>query len=80
MGGGAAGSRTTTQIIADVTGVPLACLNNSETSLLGAAILARGLVEESASLVELSLAMAPPARRVEPVPWPRFTKTSMSNI
>ncbi len=66
MGGGAAGSRTTTQIIADVTGVPLACLNNSETSLLGAAILARGLVEESASLVELSLAMAPPARRVEP--------------
>jgi xylulokinase len=66
MGGGAAGSRTTTQIIADVTGVPLACLNNSETSLLGAAILARGLVEESASLVELSLDMAPPARRVEP--------------
>ena len=66
MGGGAAGSRITTQIIADATGVPLACLENSETSLLGAAILARGLVEARTSLAELSSAMVPPARLVEP--------------
>ncbi|MHB8973010.1 MAG: xylulokinase [Pirellulaceae bacterium] len=66
MGGGAAGSHSTTQIIADVTGVPLACLENSETSLLGAAILARGLVEARTSLAELTSAMVPPARLVEP--------------
>jgi sugar (pentulose or hexulose) kinase len=66
MGGGAAGSGVTTQIIADVAGVPLVCLENSETSLLGAAILARGLVEARTSLVELSSDMVPPARPVEP--------------
>ncbi|MHB8861054.1 MAG: xylulokinase [Pirellulaceae bacterium] len=66
IGGGAAGSRVTTQIIADVTGVPLACLQNSDTSLLGAAILARGLVEPHTSLAELSAAMVPLPRSVEP--------------
>ena len=37
MGGGAAASRVTTQLMADATGLPLACLNTSEASLLGAA-------------------------------------------
>jgi xylulokinase len=66
LGGGAAHSRITTQIIADATGVPLACMENSETSLLGAAILARGLVEARTSLAELASAMVPPTRLVEP--------------
>ena len=66
LGGGAARSRMTTQIIADATGVPLVCREDSETSLLGAAILARGLVEARTSLAELASAMVPPARLVEP--------------
>ena len=66
MGGGAASSRVTTQILADATGLPLACLSTGEASLLGAAILARGLVETESSLADLSAAMVPPARRVEP--------------
>lgn len=66
LGGGAASSRVTTQILADVTGLPLACLPSGEASLLGAAILARGLLEPRTSLAELSDAMLLPARRVEP--------------
>jgi xylulokinase len=66
MGGGAASSRVTTQILADVTGLPLACVDTGEASLLGAAILARGLVDTDMSLADLSEAMTRPARRVEP--------------
>jgi xylulokinase len=66
MGGGAASSQVTTQILADATSLPLACLGTGEASLLGAAILARGLVETESSLADLSAAMVPPARRVEP--------------
>ena len=66
MGGGAALSQVTTRILADATGLPLACLSSGEASLLGAAILARGLVEPHRSLAELSEAMVPPARPLEP--------------
>lgn len=66
LGGGAGSSRVTSQILADVTGLPLACWSNGEASLLGAAILARGLLDTKTSLAELSDAMLPPARRVEP--------------
>ena len=66
MGGGAALSRVTTQIVADATGLPLACLSTGEASLLGAAILARGLVETDTSLADLSEAMVPSARHLEP--------------
>jgi xylulokinase len=66
MGGVAAASHVTPQILADVTGLPLACLTASEGSLLGAAIIARGLLEPRSSLAELAEAMVPPARRVEP--------------
>ena len=38
----------------------------SEGSLLGAAIIARGLIEPEFSLVVLAEAMATPTRRVEP--------------
>jgi xylulokinase len=66
MCGGAATSQTTPQIIADVTGLPIACQTNSEASVLGAAIIARGLIEKQASLSDLAAEMAPPARWIEP--------------
>jgi sugar (pentulose or hexulose) kinase len=66
LGGGAAASDTTRGILADTTGLPLTCSGSSEASLLGAAILARGLVEPTASLADLAESMLPPARHVEP--------------
>ena len=68
MSGGAAASRVTPQIIADATGLPLACTTESEMSALGAAILARGLVEPGVALADLARAMAPPVRAVAPGP------------
>jgi sugar (pentulose or hexulose) kinase len=66
MGGGTAASKATTQIIADVTGLPLACFGVGAGSVLGAAILARGLVETRRSLARLSEEMVPAARMVRP--------------
>ncbi len=68
MCGGAAAGRLTPQIIADTTGLPVACATESDTGALGAAMIARGLVEPKESLVSLSAAMAPPFRPVEPGP------------
>ena len=45
MCGRAASSRVTPQIIADTVGLPVDCAALPETSSLGAAILARALVE-----------------------------------
>jgi sugar (pentulose or hexulose) kinase len=66
MGGAVASSRATTQIIADVTGLPLICLEKGSGSVLGAAILARGLVETDQPLARLSEEMLPPSRLVRP--------------
>ncbi len=66
MSGGAAASQITPQIVADVTGLPLRCVSDTEASLLGAVVLARGLLERDASLADLAREMAPPARHVEP--------------
>ena len=66
MGGAAASSRVTTQILADVTGLPLDCHGAGEASLLGAVILARKLLEPKSSFSALAAEMAPSARRVEP--------------
>ncbi len=68
MGGSAAASRVTPAIVADVTGLPVACGAESAASALGAAILARGLLEPETPLAELSARMASPARTVEPGP------------
>jgi len=68
MSGGAAASRVTPQIIADATGLPLACTTESAMSALGAAVVARGLVEADAALADLARAMAPATRSVEPGP------------
>jgi xylulokinase len=43
--GGAAASRITPQILADVTGRPVACVTEPAVSALGAALIARALVE-----------------------------------
>jgi len=66
LGGAVAASRATTQMMADVTGLPLDCSPAGGGSVLGAAILARGLLEPNRSLAELSDAMRPAPRRVEP--------------
>jgi len=66
MGGGAGASRVTPQIIADVTGLPLRCFGGSNSSLLGAAILARGLLERGGSLADLAEAMLPSASQFNP--------------
>lgn len=67
MCGGAAASEVTPQIIADVARLPVACTRHSEMSALGAAVIARGLVD-AASLRELSEAMTPAVRVVSPGP------------
>jgi len=65
LSGRAAASRVTAQLLAAVTGLPLACADNCGGSPLGAAILARGLLEPARSLASLSREMIPAARRVE---------------
>lgn len=66
MCGGGADSRVTPQIIADVTGLPIACTTETDMSALGAAIVARGLLEQSADLAALSEVMTPPVREFNP--------------
>ena len=66
MCGGAASSSVTPQIIADVTGLPVATTSRSETSALGAAVIARGIVTQSADLAALSVEMTPPVHTICP--------------
>ena len=68
VGGTAAASRVSPQILSDVCGLPLECAGGGEGSPLGAAILARGLLEPKKSLADIAREMAPVARRVEPGP------------
>ena len=70
MCGKAAASTVTPGIIADTTGVPVDCVAIPETSSLGAAVLARGLVEPKPGLACLADEMKPAVRRVEPEPAP----------
>ncbi len=73
VGGGAASSRVTPQLLADVAGLPLGCLKSGASSLLGAAVLARGLIEPETPLATLAEAMAPAAVSFEPGPEaPRY--------
>ncbi len=64
--GGAAASRTTPQIVADVTGRPVDCVTESATSAFGAATVARALAEPEADLASLARGLAPSSRTVEP--------------
>jgi sugar (pentulose or hexulose) kinase len=66
LGGGAAASAVTPQILADVAGLPLRCFAASEASLVGATILARGLLEPAQSPANLAGSMKPASRSVLP--------------
>ena len=68
MTGGAAASRVTPQVVSDVTGLPVVCTTETEISALGAAMLARGLVEQQAELMHIARTMAPGTRDVAPGP------------
>ena len=65
MSGKASASRATRQIIADTTGLPICVAGEEETSALGAAVLARGLVDDK-SLSQLSAEMTRLRQTVEP--------------
>ncbi len=64
--GGAAASRVTPQLIADVTGLPVLCLARPAMSAHGAAVLAQAVVEPGTTLEQISTRMAGPARRIAP--------------
>jgi hypothetical protein len=66
MCGGAAESTVTPRIIANVTGLPVACTIEPEMSALGAAVIARGLIEPATSLAELAESMTSTLRVVTP--------------
>lgn len=64
LGGGAAASAITAQMIADATRLRVRCYRGS-SSALGAAILARALLEPNRSLPALAEEMTQPGQRVE---------------
>ena len=66
MTGGAAASSVTPQIIADMTGLPLICCTETDTSAFGAAVIARSLVETETQLAAISQRMAPAGRTLAP--------------
>jgi sugar (pentulose or hexulose) kinase len=66
MGGGAAASKVTPQIVADAAGLSVACTSAAELSAVGGAVIARAMVEKTLSLAEVSDQMACQTRRVEP--------------
>jgi len=68
MCGGAADSAVTPRIVAGATGLPLACITEGEVSALGAAVLARALVDDSQELAALSETMKPEERLFSPGP------------
>ena len=66
MTGGAAAGSVTPQIVADVTGLPLVACTEADTSAVGAAVLARGLIEAGTDLAALSRQFAPARMTIEP--------------
>jgi len=66
--GGAATSRVTSQILADVTLRPVVCMDHAAPSALGAAVIARALVEPGEGLASLARRLAPQGRTLEPGP------------
>jgi len=68
MCGKAASSEVTPQVIADTTGRAVLCSALAETTCLGAAVLARVLLEPRSDLAAMADAMKPSMRRVSPGP------------
>ncbi|NLW87513.1 MAG: FGGY-family carbohydrate kinase [Planctomycetes bacterium] len=65
-GGKAAASPATRRIIADAVGLPVRCMPQSETSALGAAIIAARMVQPTASWAQVVARMSPCGDVVEP--------------
>ncbi len=72
LGGAVAASRVSPHILSDVTGLPVECAGGGEGSPLGAAIVARGLIEPATSLAVIAREMAPATRRIDPGPAAKF--------
>lgn len=68
MCGRAAQGDTVPQIISDVTALPVDCLEAADVSALGAAVVARCLLEPRTPVAEISRSMVPPSRSVVPGP------------
>ena len=66
MCGTAAAGRSTPQIIADVTRLPVSCVEASEVSAFGAAMVARKLVDEKTDLADIARQWAPSRRTLHP--------------
>ncbi len=66
LSGPAATSRVTPQIIADVTGRPVACVDHGNMSARGAAVIAQAMVETDTPLGELAERLVPDHRVVRP--------------
>jgi xylulokinase len=66
--GTAAASRVTPQIIADVADLPVACVETSDVSAFGAAMIAYALVERGVDLAALSRRWASGGRTLQPGP------------
>jgi len=66
MTGGGAASEITPRIVADATDLPVACAVEPDTGALGAAMMARGLLERDTPLADISREMAPRARPFAP--------------
>lgn len=64
--GGASRSAATPQIVADVTGRPVACPTETEISAFGAAILARSIADRRATIADLCRQMIGGIREVQP--------------
>lgn len=66
LSGGAASSRATPQILADVTGQPVAAVSEPAVSAFGAALLARAMVDPDAGLAHLAEHLALPRQTFLP--------------
>jgi sugar (pentulose or hexulose) kinase len=66
MCGSAATGGNTPQIIADVTRLPVHCVETPDISALGAAMIGRSLVEPGVKLDEIARQWTPPRRTVTP--------------
>ncbi|MBN1908772.1 MAG: hypothetical protein JW818_03450, partial [Pirellulales bacterium] len=68
MCGAAAAGSHTPRIIADVTQLPVHCIDTPDVSALGAAMIARSLVDATCPLDDISRQWTPSRRTITPNP------------
>ncbi|MDO4586605.1 MAG: FGGY-family carbohydrate kinase [Planctomycetia bacterium] len=66
MCGKAGSSLITPQILADITGLKVDCMDKTAGSTLGAAVLAKSLIEPETSIASISEQFVPPSREISP--------------